>query len=634
MIAQRIKRPFCDFRQPMQRVVLKRGERKKGPIIAYDFETTRIPRTAAEEMRVRPLYLTAYGAQGLLLSTPLHKDMQRTARIIEEEFLRDDRTKARYVAWNGNRFDVRIVLDCIVEHLPRYVVTPFWAGMAGLRGAMVYDRDDPKRHWFFLDGIAMTGLIGWKLSKFMPLFAPAYAKFALDFEALEFDPKNPDHRLYAERDSEGLYHAMVRVNEILLELTGRGLQVTIGNAGIKYFQSLMPEGVQIWPAPKETQAVIDRYGKRGGYVFTARRFEGLAWSYDINQAYGAAMRETALPCGFCCGARTFSKTQPGVYVVDIERTQKKPHPFYCRRVSDDPRIDGEAVECYGEKITTVITSDEYRYLIQDGWTVAIVRGWIWTASFTMRGMIDDLEALRASCAGGPSGAIGSMIKAIGNNSYGKTGEVVPNEKYTFAATPPTATAQLLAPHDPTMRYFWFEIVDGEERRKRYHRSQIAMFITASVRVKLLYAIDGAPADFLKADTDSVTFCCPIAHLPISASQYGAWKEEYAGAPVLILGKKTYGVRLPIAGEGPTNFSYTVKGLRVKEIRYGDFRRWYDTGTPPEQMQIQTQSIKRGLGVQASMYRAQLRHGTNFAGLASVHKRDIARAWWEGLWSSP
>ena len=634
MLPAKGKRPFCDYRLPLQRVVLKRGERKKGPLIAYDFETTRIPTFATQEMRVKPLYLTAYGEGGLLLSRPLLRDMAHTAGLLESEFLTDARLKARYVAWNGNRFDVRIVLDAIVEYLPAYAVTPFWAGMAGLRGALVYDRANPKRHWYFLDGIAMTGLTGMPLRDFMPLFAPAYSKGTIEFESVEFNPRDPAHVAYAERDSEGLYHAMIAADKIMFDLTGRGLQVTIGNAGIKFFQSKMPEGAQVWPSPGRAHDLIQKYGKRGGYVFTARSYMGPLWSYDINQAYGAAMRETALPCGFCSATQSFDEDAPGVYVATIARAKKKAHPFYARQICDDPALDGGAVECYGEELRTMLTSDEVRYLREDGWSVRVHEGWVWMGSFTMKAMVDDLEHLRSTCAGGPSGPIGTLAKAIGNHSYGKTGENISNEQYTFAADQPSPDAQLLNPIDPDMRYFWFEIRDGEERRKRYHRPIIAMFVTASVRMKLLRAIDGAPREFIKADTDSVSFNAPIAHLPLSKTVYGAWKEEYAAAPAIVIGKKTYAIRKPLAVEGPQNYTYVVKGLRVRELRYHDFLRWYESGVPPSQPQIQTLSLKRGLGVHSCMYRAQVRRGTNFAGLASVHKRDAARAWWEAAWTRP
>ena len=49
-------------------------------------------------------------------------------------------------------------------------------------------------------------------ASFLATFAPDFGKLTgvIDFEREEFNPRDKRHREYAMRDSEGLYHAMVR----------------------------------------------------------------------------------------------------------------------------------------------------------------------------------------------------------------------------------------------------------------------------------------------------------------------------------------------------------------------------------------------------------------------------------------
>ena len=82
---------------------------------------------------------------------------------------------------------------------------------------------------------------------------------------------------------------------------------------------------------------------------------------------------------------------------------------------------------------TWITSIEYRQLESEGWQIDCAECYLWAESFSMADYVNKLETLRTHAAGGPSGPIGTMVKATGNHSYGKTGEVIEPLEYALAA---------------------------------------------------------------------------------------------------------------------------------------------------------------------------------------------------------
>lgn len=589
-----------------------RKPRKLGPIVAWDLETSRIPMKAGDRLSVDLKYLTAFGAEGLIVSEPLADD-KALAEYFETILFTPQRKRTRYVSWNGLRFDILLLFRAIVRHAPQYQIRPYVAGQGAIRGARVSLTDNPKIWWELLDGMAMTYL-KIRLGKFVDMFAPDFPKLqSPDWEHEDFDAKNDAHRRYAERDSEGLFHALHGVDTILENLTGRGLQCTIGNAGIKFFERSLPVEAAVAPVPDPLWEGLFAYALRGGYVYAKRQHDGPIYQYDINQAYAAAMR-TRLPNGRAIKTRREQPHFLGIYWVTIARAEPSPIPFYCK-------TEAGPLECYGESTQTLITSTEIEMLRKWGWTVDVQGGWTWRDAFSMTAMVDKLEHLRQTCEGGPAGPFGQIVKAVGNHSYGKTTERMSREQITIAADCPEGHIPW-RPEDPDLAGFWVTLDDDPRSRKRYHRPHIGAFITAHVRMKLYDAVMAAPEGFLKADTDSIAFDRPVAHLDVHPSRYGAWKLEYAGNRGIVIGKKCYLVveseRRVTAGisdverrkENRGRPPHSVcKGLNVRRLTLADYEAWLATGEPPIQVMIQTLGWKSSLG--GERYRIQERHGADF-----------------------
>lgn len=581
---------------------IKTGIEEKKPdakVIAYDLETTRI-----QDGTPDLLYITAYGENFNLSQPIIGKDSDARSKILcdilEQNFLTKENNGAMFIAWNGNKFDVYFLALALLNS-DRWVLQPYLTASKQLRGIRIKEKRKTKSkkgkilQFQFLDGISMTGMVGTPLKKFLKTFAPNFQKLDLDFETTNFNAKNKDHVKYAERDSEGLYHAMLKVREIIKTLTGNDLKPTIGNLAIRYFMDNLPADSDLKSPNDELKAILHGSVKRGGYCWAARQYHGPVWKYDINQAYAAALRDCALPSGQAIKTQTYVDDLPGIYHIELSREKKTKVPFYYKDdVSAGGFTDGK------NKVETWVTSLEIEHLKLDGWKIKILNGYFWSSSFNMKLMVDKLEKLRHSDPEGPGGPLGTMVKAIGNNAYGKTLEQLWGSEFVFAAEQPDG----YNPYDVFDRSMSHVYVrQKKDFPKKYHLPQIGVFVTAFVRCFVRAAALKESDAFLYADTDCLVFSKAVHHLDVDTKRYGAWKQEAAGKKYIIIGKKCY---LEIGDDGKTYAK--AKGLITKNLTEETYHKWLK-GELPIQVQIQRQNLLKFLGG-AAMFKTLERKGTN------------------------
>lgn len=579
--------------KPMTR---KQSHSRSKPFMAYDLETTRIAIGTP-----RLLYITAFGKDFSLsraIKTTKKNLYGHLCEILSEELLTKQFNGYRFIAWNGNGFDVYLIAISLLES-DEYVIRPYLTRSKSIRGLKVIGVGKKEGlEWEFLDGMAMTGLDSakMKLEKFVGLMAPQYPKLSLDFSQEEFDPKNKKHVAYAERDSEALYFAMVRANEIVRELTGNDLQPTMGNLAIKYFQAQLPLGVRVWKPNQELREILHGPAKRGGFCWIQKQYAGPIWKYDINQCYAAAMRDAELPQGSCVRTDKFRADKVGVYRVTIARERRSPIPFYYREADTNA---GRFTN--GREAETWIFSNEVKHLREDDWSVKIHDGFYWQSSFNMKEMVDNLERLRFTDPGGPSGALGTMVKQLGNNAYGKTLEQLGGIELVMSRTKPKSDDpdrqyNFYMPEEPGLENIWFRM--GDSFPKPYHQPQIGGIITSHPRLLLRSAALKAPGHFIYADTDALAFSKPVDFLKVDPRRYGDYKLESDGVEYIFIAKKVY------HGEDAKH----AKGLYVRELEKSDFEKWF-AGVPPTQYQTQRQNFVRFMAGQ-EMFIGQERSGTD------------------------
>jgi hypothetical protein len=542
---------------------------RKAAIYAYDFETTNIAAGTPELKYITAFGFDKEGANKFELSCKV-TSLEYLKILLIENFLIPERKGCRYIAWNGNKFDALFIGLALLD--TDYIIRPYLTKSKSLRGMRITEKDNEKMYWEFLDGIAMTGIIK-KLSEFIASFAPDFPKLELDFSKTEFDSNNPQHVEYAERDSEGLYYAMLNCNKIVEDLTG-GLRLTptIGNLGVKFLQKKMPKETLVWQPPPECLDSIHTSAMRGGFCFMAHKYKGKTWKYDINQAYAAAMRDAELPAGRCTSVYCFMDTMPGIYLINANTNVLSKVPFYYKDIES-----GKGLFSNSEITNAWITSTEYEQLIDEGWQIEILEGWAWSNTFNLGDMVNELEVLRHSDPEGPSGPLGLMCKMLGNNAYGKTAERLDGIELILAAECPEG----FAPYDPeNLPYVWFKFNENKIFRP-YHQPQLAAFITAHVRMVVRQAALLAGMAWVYADTDCIACSAPARGLDIHPKRYGAWKQETDGELYQFIAKKVY--------NEPGQSCRHAKGLNVKRITDLEFSEWYK-GKPPIQKQIQGQNF--------------------------------------------
>lgn len=603
---------------------MTRQVRKKAPkpalIAAYDYETTRI-----EKGTPRPLYITAFSQKLKIHYESSIDSMQHLQQILVNNFLTPENHNVKFVAWNGNNFDAYFTAAALVTH-PDFVMRPYLTRNHSLRGIRVVRLEDIDRKnapcWEFLDGIAMLGLVGVKLGKFLDIFAPHLPKLegTIDFETEEFNPANPKHRAYAMRDSEGLDFAMNKCQDILLENFEQPLAVTMGGACIKILKAHLPEDVIVRPNSEKLNGIIRHYAMRGGYCYCVRRYQGPVWKYDLNQAYASAMRESLLPAGGAVHTSNAIRKIPedgsefqtaktvmveaSCYIVRIEAWNEQNRiPFYCRTLASGRMRSVFA----GHHIpATWITSNEHRQLVQEGWRIQIKESYSWSGTFNLKDYVDKLERRRMNCEGGPSGPEGTIYKCVGNHSYGKLLEENEPITYVLAKDCPPG----FVPHYPEgvgdpLEHIYEQRID-DVHPKDYHQPHIGAFITAHVRMVVRKAALVDPDSWLYADTDCVVFSRDITStLDIDPKRYGAWKIEESGTDFQIIAKKVY--TNTETGKG------SAKGLHVRKVTPAQFTEWLN-GTPPIQEQVQRNNFLKVMQG-AEMYRSQVRRGTATEGSA-------------------
>jgi hypothetical protein len=257
-----------------------------------------------------------------------------------------------------------------------------------------------------------------------------------------------------------------------------------------------------------------------------------------------------------------------------------------------------------EKIDdTWLTSVEVVQLKTEGWQIKIHESYVWATSFSMTEYVDKLETLRMTCEGGPSGPIGTMVKGVGNHSYGKTLESLEPISYLLSAEEPPGYLPMYEGDDPDpIDHVYSRMAHPDDiKGKAYHQPQIGAFITSHVRMVVRRAALKNPDAWLYADTDCVVFSENMTdQLDTDAKRYGAWKVEEEGTQFQIIAKKVY-VNLETK-------KGSAKGMNVKRLTLHDFDLWFN-GTPPVQQQTQRNNFLKVMQG-AEMFKTQQRTGTS------------------------
>ncbi len=546
-------------RYSFKRKRTKRVRRNK--LYTYDLETTLIDEGTPELK-----YFTAYietEKEKILISERV-TSLDELAKILEEKILLPEYKGAKFIAHNANKFDVYFVMPALesLGYLIEIIGQPGKSPCAFI----VSDQENPKMKWFFQDSMRMTG-IQKKLEDFVESFAPGYVKTDIGLATgTEFDPYNPVHIKYAENDVIILHEAINNFENLLIEKFGLASGMTIGGAAIKSMEMFLPKKTDqgndlcIWNPPPECMEAVRESGYRGGYCWCMGIYEGECHKWDLNQAYGAAMREATLPAGRCVNTFYYRENKCGFYHVNAHCDNKNKIPFYYRNFET-----GKQYFSAKEINDGVIGNNEYDQLISEGWEIEILNGWYWTDTFSLIEWVNELEKLRFSDPEGPSGPIGLMAKALGNNAYGKTVEILQGLDIIYSSKPVPGYIPYQE-ENPNYKNILCKKSDRDTYRG-YHKPQLGGIITEYVRMVVRRAALLAGDNFLYADTDCIAAKEPIEGLDVDSRRYGAWKLEGAYVLSIFVEKKIYAIKDKKKKDKETGVETLEWDVKFKGLRH-------------------------------------------------------------------
>ena len=597
----------------------KLSKAKPTKYIAWDLETTNIIDNGILGMTDTPSlkYFTIY-SEIMGIKYQCKVDSMVGLCDIFSKYLIDDYCDCKFVAHNSNRFDSFFLAKALITS-DKYVIKPYLTNKKMLRGFRVLlsefindDGEYPKSapSWEFLDSLSITG-IEVTLYDFTKSFAPDYVKLKdnIDFSNESFNPDNVKHCEYAMMDSVGLYHAITNAEKIMIDTFNKSFNVTMGGSCIKLLQSYLPENVSIFDIPPKAKEIIDKYVKRGGYVYCPQVYKGKVWKYDVNQAYAAIMRDVDLPAGLCLrtvGNVDLTRLKTPYFACINATNEKNIIPFYIKK-NDGKRDTAMFVD---KEITeTWLTDLEIKQLIIEGWKISTIELYRFTDSFRLKEYVDNLEKLRTTCMGGTKGAIGTMVKATGNHSFGKTLQEIGDKEYIFCKNKPNGyhhTIENLAGGEIAVLPNLYER-GVKQRPKDYHKPQIGAWVTAGARMKLRRALLIAPEYALYADTDCVAFSIDVTDkLDVDDKRYGAWKLEENGEEMIIIDKKVY---MNVESGKSKAKGISTKSMDVvnKQQTYED---WADGKEIPSQIRPQKANLVEFVAEKRQLFKNVKRTGSD------------------------
>lgn len=394
--------------------------------------------------------------------------------------------------------------------------------------------------WYFADSLR---LIPEKLAKLLPTFAPAYTKTPLPTSPFSWD--DPAWRARITVDTKGLYVALCKLEEVMLETFSVPLSLTMPATSLKAARRMLP----VASVPRPPRPALDwiRAGcYSGGRIETYWQgpVTGSINVLDINSAYAWAMKQP-LPVG--AGRYTRTEQQTGYQVSR------------CRVVVPTMLIPPVLSRLYHHafpvgSFQAILTPEEVALARSVGATVDVVEGWHWKRTAPMfQTFVEKCEKLRRTDYSGP---LGKTVKLAQNGLYGILGMNPFRREYllTLENPGPPWTPAFDLDTGTYPPHVWEATCYRESPSQMAHWAAI---ITARVRVRLteyLYKCERAGLLPLYAHTDSV-WTVGANGLPESVQQlvsdeYGSLKLERMGNEAIIVGPGEAALHSPDNGSTP------------------------------------------------------------------------------------
>ena len=385
-------------------------------------------------------------------------------------------------------------------------------------------------------------------------YAPDLPKLTID-DITRFNPNDPDHVAYAERDSLGLCVAMRNLDTMIRDSYNVSLRPTAASTALAAWEKQLETKYFI----NETQEDYIRKAYYGGLVFLRNNsLQRNLETYDINSSYPHQMQTYPVPYGNVYETETYDPNRYGIYTVTLDSGGA---PFPCIPV----RLEkGGIIWPLGVFVTT-ITNIELEFAFAHGYDLIDIKSGV---VFEDRvnpfdSFIMNCEKIRNHYKGKPQETLAKLIQ---NSLYGKFGS---RRERSIMFVPQSDDDIVDAiPWDEDQ--YWF--VKTERQELRCYPAW-AVFITARARLHLLETIFRIGVDnVVYGDTDSLTIRAGHAHMIDTGKAYGQWKLEKEWVTFRAIAPKVYSglLKTGIKGKGPGQYYGAAKGLPGSRMRACDW----------------------------------------------------------------
>jgi len=449
----------------------------------------------------------------------------------------ESRTHANreHVWWahNGGEYDYVYLFDSAKADAARREATvhPVMRGqsMIGFRVTKGHHRTDLRDSYALLPA---------SLAALAAQLAPDLPKLDIGLaQGVTFDPDNPEHVAYAERDVRALLAVLVRFRSIVAERFGGTLPSwSAASTALRAWQQTLPEGVSYAPGHARADALA-RAGYYGGLVHpgtTAPQTD--VATVDVNSMYPTVMRDGGVPAGWSRPVTAYDPDAPGFYHVTVDVPEDTPFTFLPYR---DPT---GALAWPTGRFQTIVSSIEVAAALARGIAVEVHSGSVWQRLDSPFGAyVAEVERMRAE-----GGALALVGKLLGNGLYGKFGAKPTNDEWMIADESPGRGWWPASddPDDETMTGLWRK--PGVTNRAPYLLPHWAAWITAGARLRLLAIAEAiGAASVVYTDTDSVTAPLPRIEAAVAAGtlvvgqRFGEVKIEARWHSYRVVAPKVY-----------------------------------------------------------------------------------------------
>ncbi len=381
------------------------------------------------------------------------------------------------------------------------------------------------------------------LRNLLRAFAPHLPKGDIDFEKMNFNPRDPAHVAYSKRDSEGLVTGLVNLDRKLVSLFGVHLGLTTASTALRAWRHTLEEGDRFYN-DEENETFI-RGGYFGGLVFlTDTREHQDVVTIDINSSYPHVMRSLGVPYGGVCRRKSIDWSKPGLYRVRVFAPENLRIPIL-------PLRQGKIVIWPRGIFETTSTREELQFAVANGYKILeVLEGLVWSQMWhPFNKIINKTEKMRVEYRGQPEEDLAKLMQNALSGKFGTRRE----RRKIFRPTR-AQDCEGASPWSMDER-FWFRMEYVEDM---LCLPQWIVYITAQARLNLLRAAYSVGVEnAIYGDTDSLTIPADHARQFPQTTAYGDWKISHSWNRFRAVAPKVY------AGVENETWLGAIKGIPQK-----------------------------------------------------------------------